>query len=415
MKLNLCQLQNQLRAHSLATIGGGVLRPADPDAHLDVAEDRLANAAGLFLPDDTTFTRGAARDLETLCGWSPEMRRGTALQSLWAAAATDTAPDSVPETASGMAPLAVRPLTDRQFDASLAGLAGPLTVIQGPPGTGKSEVILSFITSALLAGKTVLFASRNHQALDEVESRFRSLAGDGPAYTRGRDADGERDTSMLKALRDIAIGPVRAVHRPDPLADPALRALQSVAQEVVAFRRRELVLAGLHTELSELAERRSEILEALANQWSAAGRSRRKGRGFMSIVRRLLRLLWRRQADAPLKPNASLAEVDARIAELQRRIAAMPGAEDASLDTEAVAAALRDLTPDLALPTTEQQPLYLERQKELEFSGFRSARDLPADDARNIVRLRPLWAMTTLSVPARIPLIPALFDYASRG
>ncbi len=394
----------QLMQHALATIGGGTLRPAELDGHLVEAENRLSNSAGLFLPEDTTFTRGAARDLETLCGWSSEMRRGTALQSLWFEHVADPEP--------GVSPLSVRQLTDTQFDASLAGLGGPLTVIQGPPGTGKSEVILSFIASALLAGKSVLFASRNHQALDEVETRFRSLVGDGPVFTRGRDADGERDTNMFKALRDISIGHVRASHQADPLSDPALRELQAAARKGVELRQHELVRAELHLELSELADRRNEILEALAAQGSSGQGRRRDSRGIVAIMRFLLRLVTLRRAGGPLKPDASLAEVEARIARLRRQIVALPEPEKRYLDPEAVREALQNLAPAFALPLPEEQPDYLERQKELEFSGRRTARDLPEDVARKIVRLRPLWAMTTLSVPSRIPLVPALFDYA---
>jgi superfamily I DNA and/or RNA helicase len=36
---------------------------------------------------------------------------------------------------------------------------------------------------------------------------------------------------------------------------------------------------------------------------------------------------------------------------------------------------------------------------------------LGAEDARAILRHRPVWAVSTLAAPARMPLIPGLFDY----
>ena len=51
------------------------------------------------------------------------------------------------------------------------GLQKPLTVISGPPGTGKSQVVASLMVSAAAAGKSVLFASHTHKAIDAVFSR----------------------------------------------------------------------------------------------------------------------------------------------------------------------------------------------------------------------------------------------------
>lgn len=50
------------------------------------------------------------------------------------------------------------------------GLAstGGITVITGPPGTGKSRVVANVMAQALLEGRSVLFSSRNHEALNAV-------------------------------------------------------------------------------------------------------------------------------------------------------------------------------------------------------------------------------------------------------
>ncbi|MDD2626622.1 MAG: AAA domain-containing protein [Candidatus Methanomethylophilus sp.] len=49
-------------------------------------------------------------------------------------------------------------------------------VVQGPPGTGKSQVITGLISSAVIAGKTVLMVSEKKTALDVVYSRLGDLA-----------------------------------------------------------------------------------------------------------------------------------------------------------------------------------------------------------------------------------------------
>ena len=52
-----------------------------------------------------------------------------------------------------------------------------------------------------------------------------------------------------------------------------------------------------------------------------------------------------------------------------------------------------------------------QRVKELEFGQLNSARKLSSDDARSAIQLRPVWAISTLSVPSRMPLVSGLFDY----
>ena len=46
----------------------------------------------------------------------------------------------------------------------------------GPPGTGKSQVVTALIVVAAWQGKTILFASKNHKAVNVVEDRTNSFA-----------------------------------------------------------------------------------------------------------------------------------------------------------------------------------------------------------------------------------------------
>jgi very-short-patch-repair endonuclease len=94
--------------------------------------------------------------------------------------------------------LDVVPLNAEQRQAVRQGLSNPLTVITGPPGTGKSQVVTSLVVNAARQGRTVLFASKNHKAVDLVESRVNAL-GPRPVLLRLR-ADASRLVGHLDSV-----------------------------------------------------------------------------------------------------------------------------------------------------------------------------------------------------------------------
>lgn len=64
-----------------------------------------------------------------------------------------------------------------QREAVAAMLTEDITVVTGPPGTGKSQVVTGAMTNARLKEQSVLFTSRNHKAIDAIESRLISEDG----------------------------------------------------------------------------------------------------------------------------------------------------------------------------------------------------------------------------------------------
>ena len=86
-----------------------------------------------------------------------------------------------------------------------------------------------------------------------------------------------------------------------------------------------------------------------------------------------------------------------------------------SLDVAALAGKIRADLPKIAVAITEpdeEQRVHLaQRAKQLEFGKIKTSRRMPAEDAQAVIQHRPIWAISTLSVPSRIPLIPKLFDY----
>ena len=395
-------------SHLAAPLIRTPLRPGELVSELPPAREGLHNAAALFLPDDGAFTRGAARDLETLATWDEGALAGTALSDFFRKRS---------EAAMAAAPplLALDNPTDSQYAAALAALAGPVVAIQGPPGTGKSATIVNLVISILAAGGSVLVASRNHRALDELEIRLGKRFPDLPLVIRGRDAEGERDVSFLDALRELANAPER-----DPMSDAAAERAREKLHEAARRRevrfRRERERERLALLLSEFTERIQRLEEAGASSSARRGASFLVGSPIAAFIRLFVRLFSRRSGrDLPdhLPEGVRLAELLAlrhRIVRRYRELVDEEGAEgeEDSIETNALCTIFQArLAPDATARERLRQ-----REREIEFSPRRaSVRDLSAEDARLILRHRPVWAVTALAVPARLPLVPGLFDY----
>lgn len=386
--------------HTLARLGGAGLKPGTLQGSLQLTVEGLQNVASLFLPEDSTFTRGVARDLDQLAGWDEQTRSGTALASLYAA----TSPARRPEIVA-LDGHADRLLTETQRDAAQTALDGPLTVVQGPPGTGKSEVILSIVLSAVVAGRTVLMAARNHQAIDELEERLSELVPGSPILTRARDADGERDTSFGDALLDISHCQPRGA---DGSTEAALAEFLDAAEAAALRRRKVAKQLALACRFSELVE--VETVCPFPDPAADVPAS-----WFAQLVQRLARLLGRRGGEA-----LSQVSLAGEIQQLQEELAQIartdPGLDCTSVsrDAEKLARELARVLPLQAhratTPDAEALEDIVRRARDFTFMGAAVAR-MSEDDARTVLAHRPGWAVSTLSVPARIPLVPALFDY----
>ncbi|MDD6622779.1 MAG: AAA domain-containing protein [Bacteroidales bacterium] len=66
----------------------------------------------------------------------------------------------------------ISPLDDSQASVVVHALSNRFTVVTGAPGTGKTQVILNIIANALMNNKSVLVASKNNKAVDNVKERF---------------------------------------------------------------------------------------------------------------------------------------------------------------------------------------------------------------------------------------------------
>lgn len=66
----------------------------------------------------------------------------------------------------------VSSLDESQGSVVAHALSNRFTVVTGAPGTGKTQVILNIIANALMKDKSVLVASKNNKAVDNVKERF---------------------------------------------------------------------------------------------------------------------------------------------------------------------------------------------------------------------------------------------------
>ena len=385
--------------HAVATLARAALRPGQLARSMTIKEDGLRNSAGLFLPSEARFTQGAERDLQAMSGWTEEQLEVTALGTMLR--------DAKPCLGEDVVPAGPRVLTDRQYEAARAALAGPLTVIQGPPGTGKSEVILGMLASIVLSGKTAVLVSKNHRALDEIEERLEKIIGDTPMLTRARNSEGDRDTDLLDQWRKLAEGNVR---RSGASVQARLSDAQDRARLLMAEKLAQSQHNARHIELSALAEH----LEHLGQQMPVTDAALKRAGWTVWLVALLRRLLLRARTTGA---ESQYANSLGRIKDIRQELQKLPNLQPSAAFDELADAVASDAGAALLSYVSQISPNEEERRvlgdglRAFRFSGRSKAAQLTAAEAQLVLRHRPIWAVSALSAASRLPLIPALFDY----
>lgn len=134
-----------------------------------LGEEGIYNRAILLATERSPYTQGLETELRELEKLREPQYATTAL-GYWlnSEEGTRLLPDAKPL-------IEVLPLNSEQRSAVRSCLTSPLTVITGPPGTGKSQVVTSIVANCAWRGQRVLFASKNHKAVDVVETRVNGL------------------------------------------------------------------------------------------------------------------------------------------------------------------------------------------------------------------------------------------------
>jgi very-short-patch-repair endonuclease len=166
------------------------------------------NQCGIFLGGANPYIHGLIRDMELLEEQATSHFEQTAiaplLRSVTENAEVIHAQSEVIRVLSPGAEGEV--LNAPQETAVRNAFEQPLSVVTGPPGTGKSQVVSAIITSAVLHGQTVLFASRNNKALEVVQERLKKACPDKHALMR---VGGEYDQDCREVLARMSNLPAR--------------------------------------------------------------------------------------------------------------------------------------------------------------------------------------------------------------
>lgn len=204
---------------------------------LYAAHEGVRNVAVVFAArSDAAATAQLMKDYRTLQK-SVGQFAGTALGAF---TATSGADESAEQEVQVVAPLE---LNEGQEAVIRAAMVRKLTVATGPPGTGKSQLIVNAVATARAAGQTVLVASTNNKAVDEVWERCEALAP-GLLVRTGNQTAVEHELRTLEQLtRSIRPHQSSQMHQGE--LRNHLRGQEALRRKLAVVARRERELADL--------------------------------------------------------------------------------------------------------------------------------------------------------------------------
>ena len=442
---------------------GGVAGLDQLEAQRLVPHDGIAgvhNTALLLVSTGSTqITRMLLEDLEEMLNEPELLRSGPAAVMLGQAPAPAAALPKPHPT--------VVPSTLAQDQAVASAMENVLTVVTGPPGTGKSQVLVNVVAAAVARKETVLFASKNNQAVDVVFERL-ALTSPDPCIVRAgassrRSEVASSITKMLATPRrtvDHAAArrewatieeQVRSIH--DVLQrrvrlDGELGQLESDLREHLDALPERVAVDTDPGELDESVRRARVALDAFGERLGLFRRWKKHQQRLERARQELAELgefvgLDRSAIEQPLssvteKPKRSLTPrhdfgtveeiVDAirwvqdtrgAVARKQRELDALPSKQelddqlhDISGERNAAGRALLDARweqvrrDDPAARTASGELAELLEKASTTGSGARRARGLVAAALPAI----PVWGVTNLSARTNLPLVSGLFD-----
>lgn len=381
----------------------------DLASQLDASAQGIYDSAAIFLPTDSSFTAGAARDLDMIATWPTERLARTALGAV-IGLESQTAQD-------GAVAIDAVPLNREQLRAVRSACDVPLTVVTGPPGTGKSQAIVSMAASVLAGGGSVLVASKNHQALDAVEERLGSLAPDVPFSIRTLNPSDESDTGFKDALKRLIDN--ESAGRATIVDEFALSELTGDAG-----RRNTAVdtidrIEELECEISDILDR----IQVREENGRSEGQEVPVGLPKKGLLFRFLSWLRSLASKRPIQ-EISLNDniLDRRgmgLNELRQALATLRSARDAlgkPDDPIEIGEKIREATGRL-LPTILAARTHLVEDQRHEIAEIyddwifgKGKGHPPTDLSQVLMSYRPLWLASILGTPRRIPLDDGLFD-----
>ena len=231
----------------------GKINPASLDSRslTKLSEPGIYNKGAFFLAERSMFTQGLEAELGQLAiPKNRELIPQTALASLLNETTSDgmkSAPKSV---------LEVLPMNLEQRNAVAKALDSKLTVVTGPPGTGKSQLITNLIINAIWQGQSVLFASKNNNAVDVVDMRVNAAAPKDVLIRTGSNAYQHRVAEyLLDAVQSTATELDREEY------DYQKQEYDRVVQKVASLEQKQARLIDVRNLADSLDARYVELLD----------------------------------------------------------------------------------------------------------------------------------------------------------
>ncbi|MFE3444066.1 AAA domain-containing protein [Nocardia sp. NPDC059180] len=381
---------------------------------VDTPTDGARNAAVLFrMPDvDSGPNKKLLADLQDLSTKVAEIPR-TALGAI--APGTGLQRRIEPENSVRV----VTPLHCNETQESVirSAMTQPLTVATGPPGTGKSQLVVNLVSTAVSNGHTVLVASTNNRAVDEVWERCEDLLP-GTVIRSGNLANQGNEQAGLTSLTRL--------NPPDTTIQTAVLEVDYTSEELNRHRESLGETALAEQRLLDIARHRDKLIEKLElddgqrrtlfevhDPKTVASKSRKALRFALIANWRCKRLMRRLDIDDETRDPRRTVEL---LAELARAEAAWtkaiegqavrPADSDLLSHLHQVAEATRSASRTL-LESTVRAIAFSNRRYIAALLNHRSGSDWAAKTAA--MRGAPAWAVTAQSARS-FPPNPGLFD-----
>lgn len=391
------------------------LRPDGLEAEIDIRTpvQGARNVAVLFqVAQENQATKGLLKDLEEISAKKGSIRE-TALATLFDGSGQASSTSWQP-----VAPLA---LNESQQAVLNSAMTRRLTVATGPPGTGKSQLVANVVATAVANGQTVLVASTNNRAVDEVWERCEKIVPG--TVVRTGSSGGKRDYQEAKrqTLTELLTikPPASNVSTASAGLGHATKARKTVIDGIARKAEAEAILLqiGLQREalLTELGEdpakcagfSNATALPDLAQRANRVARARFLGKRRRSAFIRKLGF--------PAEPTPAICTLIGQWAQVEA---------DWRSSCSVAAHLLSDETQKRELEVAEEKVRSLSRQL-LQSWVSTSARSgkhaiqalLQASSSSNsdwgeirrVLKYARGWAVTNLSI-RRFPPAPGLFD-----